>query len=190
MEQQFNSADVLPNVGGYIGSDENYTLDYGVEPIIKHLERFRNRLDRKVIVWCPFDTADSEFVKQISRLDNIVVVYSHIFSGQDFFTWEPEEWDVIISNPPFKDKRKFFDKALSFNKPICLLMTLAWLNDAGSKNVYLDSGRKMQLLMFDKRMKFSNPEGRQNNKITFSSGYFCADFLEEDIVLERLEVAK
>jgi len=90
--------------------------------------------------------------------------------------YEPDNWDIIISNPPFKKKRQFFERALSFNKPFALIMTNTWLNDAYSKKVFMEAGRQMQLLMFDKRMKFINPDGRPNNKITFSSSYFCSDF--------------
>ncbi len=178
---KFSSAGLLHDNGGYAGSDEAFTPAYAVSPILKFIPE-------GAVVWCPFDKDHSEFVKQI-RTNGNKVISSHIDDDQDFFTFEPDEhWDIIISNPPFKNKRKFFEKALSFNKPICLLMTLAWLNDRYSKQVFIDAGVQMQLLMFDKRIKFENPDGRANNKITFSSGYYCTDFLPRDIVLEELPI--
>ena len=170
-----DSAKVLYNK---IGNDEAFTPDYGVEPILKYIPK-------DAIVWCPFDKEDSEFVKQIRKLGNSVIL-SHIDDGRDFFEFEPVEWDVIVSNPPFKNKRKFFERALSFGKPFALIMTNAWLNDRYSKQVFIDADRQMQLLMFDKRMKFTNNEGRPNDKITFSSSYYCCDFLPKDIVIEEL----
>jgi len=158
------------------GDDENYTPDYGVNPILKYIPE-------NSTVWCPFDTADSEFVKQISLLPNVSVVHSHIESGQDFFTYEPEHWDIIVSNPPFQNKRQFFERALSFNKPFALIMTNAWLNDAAPKQLFMD--KDLQLLMFTKRMKFMNPDGRPNNKITFSSSYYCWNFLPKQIIMEE-----
>ena len=179
MKESF-SANILHNVGGFSNSDEAYTPNYGVSPILEYIPK-------DAVVWCPFDKAESEFVKQISKTNK--VIYSHIEDGQDFFEYEPKEkWDIIISNPPFKNKRKFFERALSFKKPICLLMTLAWLNDRYSKQVFIDANVDMQLLMFDKRMKFVNPDGRPNDKITFSSGYYCVDFLPKDIVLKELKI--
>jgi hypothetical protein len=86
------------------------------------------------------------------------------------------------------NKRKFFERALSLGKPFALLMTLAWLNDRYSKQVYINEGAQMQLLMFDKRIKFNNNEGRPNDKITFSSGYYCRNFLPNNLILEELEV--
>ena len=181
IKDNFKSADLLHNVGNYTGSDEQATPDYGVQPIIEYIPK-------DAIIWCPFDKEHSEFVKQIQANGN-KVIFSHIDQDQDFFEYEPEtHWDIIISNPPFKDKRKFFERALSFKKPICLLMTLAWLNDRYSKQVFINAKVDMQLLMFDKRMKFINPDGRPNNKITFSSGYYCVDFLPKDIVLKELNI--
>ena len=65
-------------------------------------------------------------------------------------------------------------------------MTNAWLNDRYSKQVFINAKRQMQLLMFDKRMKFTNPDGRPNNKVTFSSSYFCCDFLPKDLIVKEL----
>ena len=159
------------------GGDEAYTPAYGVTPIIKYIPK-----DAKV--WCPFDTKESEFVKQISQTNSIE--YSHISEGKDFFTYETFHWDVIVSNPPFTNKRKYFERALSFGKPFALIMTNTWLNDSAPKQLFKD--KDLQLLMFDKRMKFISPDGRPNDKITFSSSYYCWNFLPKQIVMEELKV--
>ncbi|MCD5415163.1 MAG: ankyrin repeat domain-containing protein [Clostridiales bacterium] len=41
--------------------------------------------------------------------------------------------------------------------------------------------------MFDKRIKFINPDGRYNGKITFSSSYYCWNFLSKQIIMEELK---
>ena len=119
-------------------NDECYTPDYAVEPILKYIPK-------DVIVWCPFDTDKSEFVKQVSKQNE--VVYSHISTGQDFFNYEPDDWNIMLSNPPFTNKRKYFERALSFNKPFALIMTNTWLNDSAPKQLFKD--KDLQLLMFD-----------------------------------------
>jgi hypothetical protein len=163
------------------GNDENYTLPYGVEPIIKYIPK-------DAVVWCPMDTEESEYVKQI-RANGNKVIHSHIDEGKDFFLWEPEEhFDIIITNPCFTDKRLVFERALSFGVPICMLMSLAWLNDSGSKRAFRNTKRNMQLLIFDQRMKFKNQQGIVKDKITFSSGYFCSDFLPKDLIMEELNI--
>ena len=159
-------------------NDECYTPAYGVTPILKYIPK-----DAKV--WCPFDTKESEFVKQIGAQN--LVISTHISTGQDFLTYVPDfEWDVIVSNPPFTNKRKFFERALSFEKPFALIMTNTWLNDSAPKQLFKD--KDLQLLMFDKRMKFHSPDGRPNDKITFSSSYYCWNFLPKQIIMEELVV--
>ena len=158
-------------------NDECYTPHYAVTPILKYIPK-------DAIVWCPFDTHESEFVKQISQQNE--VVYSHISTGRDFFKYEPPEWNIMLSNPPFTNKRKYFERALSFNKPFALIMTNTWLNDSAPKQLFKD--RDLQLLMFDKRMKFISPDGRNNDKITFSSSYYCWNFLPKQIIMEELHI--
>ena len=92
-------------------------------------------------------------------------------------------WDIIVSNPPFTNKRKIFERALSFNKPFALLMSNTWLNDAAPKQLFKE--KQLQLLMFEERIKFKN-NGVVENKITFSSSYYCYDLLPKDIIMESL----
>lgn len=165
-----NSQDILYSKGK---NDECYTPEYGVFPILKYIPE-------DAVVWCPFDKKESEFVKLISLTNK--VIHSHIEEGQDFYNYEPnEDWDIIISNPPFTNKRKIFERALSFNKPFALIMNIAWLNDSAPVKIFKD--RNFQLLMFDKRIAY-NGLGRP----TFSSAYFCCDFLPKQIIMEELEV--
>lgn len=160
-------------------NDECETQEYAVLPILEYLSTDK-------IVWCPFDKEDSAFVRLIQQNGN-KVIYSHIDNGQDFYTYEPpENWDVIISNPPFTNKRKIFERALSFNKPFALIMSNTWLNDAAPVQVFTSAGKQMHLLLFDKRMRFK-VNGVIQNKITFSSSYFCCDFLPSDLILKHLD---
>ena len=57
-------------------NDECYTERYAVEPLLEFLEPFRNS-----IIWCPFDTKESEFVKVLKE-NNFNVIYSHISDGK------------------------------------------------------------------------------------------------------------
>ena len=164
MDKELDSSKILYSSGN---NDECYTPDYAVEPILRYIPE-------GAIVWCPFDTEASEFVRLISKKNK--VIKSHLDDGQDFLQWQPKEhWDVIVSNPPFSNKRKFFERALSFNKPFALIMTNTWLNDSTPKILFHD--KDLQLLMFDKRMEFNQSDGKVNNKITFSSSYYCWNFL-------------
>ena len=170
------SNEILYSIGR---NDECITPSYGVKPILKYIPKDKT-------VWCPFDKEDSEFVKQI-RLNGNEVVFSHKDYAQDFYTYEPPHWDLIISNPPFTNKREIFKRALSFNKPFALIMSLTWLNDSAPKELFME--KDLQLLMFDKRIRFLNT-GDDNTKITFSSAYFCYNLLPKQIIMENLQIPK
>lgn len=154
-------------------NDECYTPRYAVEPIIKYLPKDK-------IIWCPFDTEESEFVKLLQK-NGLNVVFSHIDLGQDFYNYEPEKWDIIVSNPPFTNKRKIFERCLNFNKPFALLMSNTWLNDSAPKQLFKD--KDLQLLMFEQRVQFNNLK-----KITFSSSYYCYNLLPKQIIMEKLNL--
>lgn len=152
-------------------NDECYTERYAVEPLLDFLPKFKDK-----IIWCPFDTEESEFVK-VFQENNYNVVYSHIDYGQDFYTYEPAKWDVLISNPPFTNKSGIFRRALNFNKPFALLMSILWLNDAVPAKVF--KNKQLQILTFDERMTFKRKE---KVKINFMSAYFCWNFLPKDFM--------
>jgi hypothetical protein len=155
-------------------NDECYTPAHAVKPILKYIPS-------SAVVWCPFDKPESQFVELIGR--NNKIVYSHIDDGEDYYDFNPRCWDIMISNPPYTNKRKIFERALSFNKPFALLMSNTWLNDAAPKQLFKD--KELQLLMFDKRIKYIN-NGIVNNKITFSSSYYCWNFLPKQIIMGTL----
>jgi hypothetical protein len=171
-----DSQNVLYSDG--VSNDECYTPEYGVAPIIQYIPR-------GAVVWCPFDTVESNFVKLL-RAAGIAVVHSHISANEDFMTYEPTtHWDMIVSNPPFTKKRETFERALSFNKPFALIMSNTWLNDAAPKQLFRE--KDLQLLMFDKRMEFLQPNGKASNKITFSSSYYCYQVLPKQLIMATLD---
>lgn len=121
------------------------------------------------------------------RENGYKVICSHIINNQDFYIYEPSNWDIIVSNPPFTGKRKIVERALSFKKPFALLLPLTWLNDSAPKQLFKD--KDLQLLMFDKRIKFTN-NGKVENKITFSSAYYCYNLLPKQIIMRELKETK
>lgn len=153
-------------------NDECYTPRYAVEPILEFAERFR-----RMKVWCPWSTAESEFVKVL--IDRgFDVVFSHIDNGQDFFHYEPDEWDVIIDNPPFTGKHNIFKRLFSFNKPFAIVMDVRLLNDPAPMRTFKECG--LELLLFDARIQFRN---QTDKAINFACGYFCKNFLPEKLII-------
>lgn len=162
------------------GGDEQYTPKEGVELLLPHIQHLKNK-----IIWCPFDKSDSQFVKVLTE-NGFNVVYSHIEYGQDFLAYEPEKWDVIISNPPYKNKREYWERALDFGKPFTLLLPLNILSDS-IINVTMKERqreREFQLLIPHKRMRFYNAiNGKVGNQPTFKASYFGVNIFKQSIIL-------
>lgn len=156
-------------------SDEQYTPRHAVLPIVKYLPR-------NAIIWCPFDTENSEFVIALKEAEH-EVIFSHIFTGQDFFEYEPERWDIIVSNPPFSRKREVVERCLALEKPFALLLSNLWLNS--NTPCHLFKEREMQMLLFNKRINYSD-----KNAVFFGSSYFCHKVLPKQIVFESLATVK
>lgn len=167
-----NSQNILYSSGK---NDECKTLEYAVKPILPYLPKGK-------IIWCPFDKEDSVFCLLLHNA-GFKVVHSHIDEGKDFYLYEPEKWDIIVSNPPFTNKRKIFERALSFDKPFALIMSNTWLNDSAPKQLFRE--KDLQLLMFEERMLFEN-NGVIDKRITFSSSYYCYNLLPKQIIMEKL----
>lgn len=156
-------------------NDECYTPQYGVEPLLEFLPKNKT-------YWLPFDREDSEFVQVLAN-SGYYFINTHIDYGQDFYNYEPKDWDIIVSNPPYTNKRKIFERALGFDKPFALLMSNTWLNDSAPKQLFAE--KDLQLLMFDKRIKYFN-NGVIEDKITFSSSYYCYNLLPKQIIMRSL----
>jgi hypothetical protein len=153
------------------GIDEMFTPPILVKPILKYLKP-------NSIIWCPFDTEDSEFVIAFKEAGH-KVVYSHIGYGQDFFTYEPKEYDCIISNPPFSRKLEVLKRLYLLNKPFAMILGLPILNYQEIGNFFI--GKDLQLLIVDKKVSFNG------NTASFNNSYFCHKILPKDIIFEHLE---
>jgi len=156
--------------------DEYFTPSILVQPILKYVPSGS-------VVWCPFDTEDSEFVIAL-RQAGFDVIWSHIWTGQDFFKWEPDKpYDCVVSNPPFTRKLEVFTRLYEIGKPFAMVMGLPILNYQEVGEFFWkmsQQGRTLQLLIVDKKVSFDG------NTASFNNSYFCWQMLPRDIVFEHL----
>ena len=45
-------------------------------------------------------------------------LFIHISNGQDFFDYEPDRWDVMVSNPPFTNKENILREHYHLANPL------------------------------------------------------------------------
>ena len=161
-------------------SDETYTPSYAVKPILKYISK-------NSIVWCPFDTEESEYVKLFQENGN-KVLFSHIDEGKNFFFYEPEEYDCIVSNPPFSLKDEVLKRLYELDKPYALLLPIPSLQ--GQKRFpYI---KDCEALIFDKRINYyKDYKTKEIQKgVSFGSFYLCRKMLPEKLIFEELILDK
>lgn len=157
----------------YKEDDEFYTPK-------KLVDIIKPYIPTNAVIWCPFDTENSEFVKELSKQNK--VIYSHISDNKDFFEYEPtEHYDIIVSNPPFSKKLEIFKRLYELNKPFAIIMSMSVLNYNSINNFFVD--KDLQLLIVDKKISFI--KGRRGNM--FNSSYFCRQLLPKDIIFTHIE---
>ena len=161
-----------------VESDETYTPFYGVKPLLSYI-------DKSKTVWCPFDKEWSAYVRMLKEHGN-KVIYTHIDSGKDFFYYEPDEYDIIISNPPFSKKDDIIKRLYMLDKPFAILLPMNSLQ-GNSRYEYFKRG--IQLLSFDQRIGFHNINNMHKTieGSPFASAYFCRNLLPRDLIIDHIE---
>lgn len=160
-----------------IKGDECYTPFYAVEPLLEFIPKDK-------IIWCPFDEEWSAFY-QTFKESGYNVVRSSLVEGQDFFEYEPKEWDIMISNPPFSKKDDVLKRAYNLGKPFVLLLPA---NSIQGKVRYEMFKKGIEMLCFDGRVAFhTNGDFEKFTRgSAFASSYFCKDVLPEKLILRKL----
>lgn len=153
-------------------NDERYTPPLLVEPILRFILP-------KSKIWCPFDTEDSEFVIGLSQAGHHVI-YSHLWDGKDFFTFEPAEYDYVISNPPFSAKKEVLTRLYALGKPFAMLINLECLNYQEIGKLFYEHDSDLQLLIMTKKVSFDGQTA------SFNTSYFCRNMLPRDILFYDL----
>lgn len=113
------------------------------------------------------------------------MIRSHIDDGKDFFKYEPDNYDVIVSNPPFSIKDQILRRLYELNKPFAILLPL---NSLQGKNRYQYFKNGIQLLSFDERIGYHNCDNMTKpiEGSPFATAYFCRDVLPKDLIVEHL----
>ena len=158
-------------------SDEWFTPFDAILPILKYIKP-------NSTVWCPFDKPVSNFVKMFEE-EGHKVICSHIDNGGDFFEYEPEDYDIIISNPPYSLRNDVLKRLFKLNSPFAMLMNTNGLFDSKIrwdlfKNnnftlIYL-SGRVNYMKEYGLVEKYSPP---------FQSAYICSKLSDKQILFEE-----
>lgn len=69
---------------------------------------------------------------------------------------QPEEWDILITNPPFNGNKKFIKRAIELKKPFCFLIRLEHLGGVEALNLLQNLDFK--IIIPQKRINYITPK--------------------------------
>lgn len=161
-----------------VKKDEYYTPEYAVEPILEFIPK-------GLKIWCPFDTEHSNYVKLISKQNE--VVFTHLDNGIDFFKYEPENYDMIISNPPYSLKNEVFEKLFEYGKPFAMLVGVVGIFES-QRRFKMFRDNPFEVMYLNKRVAFYEDHFDQKPSLNppFSSVYICSNMLPEKIMFREI----
>lgn len=164
-------------------SDELYTPEYAIKPLIKYLSMYQTKyqVKRKPIIWECTDYGFSNITKVLKE-NGYQVITTHK-DNFDFLIDKPEfEFDMIITNPPYSSKDEFIKKCYEYNKPFALLLPLTSLEGINRGKMYRENG--IELLVFDRRCNFIYDNAKKSN--WFNTSWFCWNILPRQLIFEEL----
>ena len=156
--------------------DDYLTPESAVKLILPYVKKFKT-------IWCPFDKEDSNFVR-VFKENSINVIHSHIEYGEDFFTYTPNQnYDAIVSNPPFSKSDKIIQRLHKIDKPYAIIMPVSSLQGKTKFQYIKDTA---QVLIPENRIQYLNPITKTNldTTVSFGSVYLCRDILPEKLIYE------
>ena len=160
------------------GNDEFYTPRYAIRPIMKYVKP-------DSVIWCPFDTEDSNFVKMLKEAGHKVIA-THIDQEQDFFGTNVE-CDYIISNPPYSKKGEVLQRLFKLDTPFAMLVGVVGLFES-QKRFEMFRDNEFEILYMNRRVAYFKDFSEQKPSLNppFSSVYVCKGMLPKQITFEEI----
>lgn len=135
-------------------------------------------------IWMPFyyDGACKKILNDLG-FENV------IHEDKDFFTYQPDDWDMVIDNPPYSNKPKVIERLISLGKPFALVLPLNTATCKYSRK-YFNNGKISLIILNNNKHHFLKP-GQTEKKILSKHAnpimpcWFCFDMnLPDRIIFE------
>ena len=124
-------------------------------------------LNKRWVIW---ECAEGKgYLTKALHEHGYTVIGSDILTGADFLTWMPEQFDCIVTNPPYSLKHKFLNRCYELGMPFALLLPLTTLETRTRQRLFTRHG--IEIILFDKRINFHVPSGAES-KSWFATAWF------------------
>lgn len=147
-------------------SDACQTPAYAIDPLLRYLQEGWN-------IWEP--AAGEGYLEGALYDSGFSVVSGDLITGQNFFDYEPERWDCLVTNPPFSTHSLWLKRCYELGKPFALLMKVDILGNKGEQEMFDQFG--IEVIFVSPRINFKMPrlgwgDGDHKSSATFSTAWF------------------
>lgn len=146
------------------GMDACQTPAYALDPLWRHLGDW--------VIWEPA-CGEGLLVDALHDLGYCYdqVVSSDLLTGENFFEFEPDNWDCIVTNPPFSLKFRWLERCYQLGKPFALLLPVETLGTQTAQRMFEQYG--VEVIFMDKRINFKMPlKGWEAGGATFPVAWY------------------
>jgi hypothetical protein len=145
------------------GLDACQTPAYAVEPLLPYLSK-------NWTVWEPA-AGEGSIVEALLGSGLKSVVSTDLIRGENFFELEPDNWDCIVTNPPFSIQAKWLLRCYELGKPFALLLKVDILGNKGNQELFDKYGT--EVIFVRPRINFKMPyKGYDGGGAWFSTAWF------------------
>lgn len=147
-------------------SDACQTPAYAIDPLLPYLQEGWN-------IWEP--AAGEGYLEGALYDSGFSVAPGDLITGQNFFDYEPERWDCLVTNPPFSTHSKWLKRCYQLGKPFALLMKVDILGNKGEQEMFDQFG--IEVIFVSPRINFKMPrlgwgDGDHKSSATFATAWF------------------
>ena len=129
--------------------DRCQTPPYAVAPLLPYLHPG----------WRIWESAAGEgFLAGALRKGGFQVVESDLLTGQNYFEYEPDDYDAQVTNPPYSVKYRWLARCYTLGKPFALLVPGETLFAAAAQPYLEAYGFEALVFRKGKRVDFKMPD--------------------------------
>lgn len=162
------------------GMDACQTPAYALEPLLPYLSR-------EWVIWEP-SRGEGFLEKALCDSGFARVVSGDILTGQNFFDYEPDEWDCLVTNPPYSIQDQWLERCYELDKPFALLLKVEVLGNKGIQGLIQHYG--FEMLLLDQRVDFKMPYKGWDSSAQFPTFWLCRQLLPRPVIFGSIEAGK
>ena len=131
-----------------------------------------------ILPWLPKDAiiwesaaGEGQIVSKLTH-EGYEVIATDILTGHNYFRWQPDEWDIQVTNCPFSIKYEWLHRAYQLDKPFALLMPSETYWNKTATQTFKMFGEP-EIIAPEERINYKMPNaGYSGNGANFHSSWF------------------